>query len=84
MNNEYSQVIGYDNTLDNSVCGVTIHAAAGEVEIRGPFDDWEGFATLASFDDEAAAVELAERIALNPEAELKKLGYDTAGWFEPA
>ena len=80
----YSQVIGHDNTLDGSARDVTIHAAAGEVEINGPFDDWMGFATLASFDDAAAAVELAERIALNPEAELKKLGYDTAGWFDPA
>lgn len=79
---KYTALIGTENTARNG--SVYVEAHNGVVSVIGPFEGWMGFATLADFDDADEGEALARRIAANPATELAALGYDTAGWFDPA
>lgn len=82
--------IGYDASLieegvSADAARVYVEANNGEVSITCAWGDaWAGLKTVGEFYMQAQAESLAWDIALNPVAELTRLGYQHDGWFVQA
>lgn len=81
--------IGADTSITEALgaeadARVFVEAQHGEVRIVGPFTDWAGYKVVREYDTQEQAVGLAWDIALDPVAELDRLGYDHKQWFKSA